>query len=269
MSELKLVIVPDEDDPGAFVFVNGSIENHPYRFLLDTGAASSEIGYDSYTMNIQKIGAKQSSGAFSSSHLDIIQVPSIKIGPISQKNFVIRRQSEKSRNTYNLIGMDLLKDYCCHFQFDVDSLIINPQKEENLKLLPLLLGPKQHPYLDVFFGEISVKAVWDTGASITVVDQSFIKKYSDLFQKTGVSTGTDATGTSKDTPSYLMSSTRIGSWTFPPSEVVGVDFFHLNSSAEIPMTIILGYTIFQNANWLFDFPAKQWTITKMNKKKGE
>ena len=261
--------MPDEEDPGAFIFVVGSIENHQYRFLLDTGAACSEICYDSYTADFEIIGNKQSSGAFSSSKLDIIQVPSINIGPIHHNNFIIRRQSEKSKGIFNLIGMDLLKDYCCHFQFDSESVIINPQMEENLDLLPLLLGPKQHPYLDVTFDKMTIKAVWDTGASITVVDQDFIENNSHLFEKIGVSTGTDATGASQETSSYLMSSTRIGSHAFPPSDVVGVDLSHINSSTEIPMTMILGYTTLQYANWLFDFPTKQWAITKRIKKKRE
>jgi predicted aspartyl protease len=267
MSELKLVIVPDEEDPGAFVFVDGLIEKEQYRFLLDTGAASSEICYDTYTANFEIIGNKNSSGAFSSSNLDIVQVPSISIGPIHQKNFIIRRQSEKGKKIYNLIGMDLLKDHCCHFLFDSDSLVINPQVDDNLKMMKLLLGPKNHPYVDVSFDEITVRAVWDTGASITVVDHSFIENNNQLFQKIGVSRGTDATGASQDTSSYVMSSSRIGSHTFPPCEVVSVDLSHINSSTKIPMTMILGFTTIQYANWLFNFPTKLWTITEMINKK--
>jgi predicted aspartyl protease len=267
MNKLRLVIIPDDEDPGAFIFVDGSIGNQKYRFLLDTGAASSEINYDSYTMNFEKIGVKTSSGAFSSDTLDIIQVPSIKIGPINQENFKIRRQSETSKGNFNLIGMDLLKNYRCYFRFHSESLLLNPQIEDDITLLPLLLGPKNHPYVDVSFNEINIKAVWDTGASITVVDRVFIEDNSHLFQKIGTSIGTDATGASQETPSYLMSSYNIGSHEFPASEVVGVDLSHINSSTEVPMTMILGYTTIQHANWLFDFPARQWVITKVIKKR--
>ena len=162
--------------------------------------------------------------------------------------------------------MDLLKDYRCHFQFDAESVLINAQIEFDIPLLPLLLVPKNHPYVDVSFNERKIKAVWDTGASITVVDHTFIENNPQLFQKAGKSTGTDSTGTSQETPSYLMTECKIGSYEFPPTEVVGVDLSHINSSTEIPMTMILGYTTINYANWVFNFPAKQWAITEMIKK---
>jgi hypothetical protein len=137
---------------------------------------------------------------------------------------------------------------------------------DRVNRLPLLLGPKSHPYVSVFLEETQAYAVWDTGASITVVDQAFIDKNPKFFQKMGVSTGTDATGTSQDTPSYLMDACIIGSNKFPATEVVGVDLSHINSSTEIPMTMILGFTTLQYANWLFNFPEKYWAITKINKK---
>lgn len=267
MSELELVIIPDKEDPGAFIFVDGFIEKHRYRFLLDTGAASSEVCFDSYTSKFNKIGDKKSSGAFSSESLDIIQIPSIEFGLIFKTNFTIKRQSENGRNKHNIIGMDILKDYSCHFKFSTENVSINPLFNDSTNRLSLLLGPKFHPYVDVFLKETQVRAVWDTGASITVVDQAFIKRNPQLFQKIGESTGTDATGTSQETPTYMMDSYIIGAHRFPATEVVGLDLSHINSSTEIPMTMILGFTTLQYANWLFNFPEKYWAITKINKKK--
>ena len=132
-----------------------------------------------------------------------------------------------------------------------------------MKLLPLIVGPKFHPYVEVTVGKKLVTAVWDTGASITVVDTQFIKSNADMFDISGKSIGTDATGTSQTTPSFIMKTHSIGGHEFSPTEVVGVDLSHINSSTEIPMTMILGYTTLCKANWLFDFPQKYWTITKM------
>jgi hypothetical protein len=36
----------------------------------------------------------------------------------------------------------------------------------------------------------------------------------------------------------------------------------VNDSIEVPMDLILGYTTLSQANWLFDFPDKRWTISK-------
>jgi len=60
-----------------------------------------------------------------------------------------------------------------------------------------------------------------------------------------------------------MKSCEIGTNIFPLTEVVGVDLSYINSSTEIPMTMILGYTTLSKADWLFDFPLKRCVITKM------
>jgi hypothetical protein len=36
----------------------------------------------------------------------------------------------------------------------------------------------------------------------------------------------------------------------------------MNASIEIPMDLILGYSTLRKANWVFDFPRKQWAISK-------
>ena len=263
MFELKLEIVPDEEDPGAFIFVDGSIGSRKYRFLLDTGAAMSEICFDSYTSTFNSIGSKKSSGAFSSDKLDLIKIPSISIGLIQKEEFILRRQSQDSKDQFNLIGMDLLKNFCCHFKFSENSMIVDPILDESYTLNPLVLGPKFYPYIKISFDHISVDVVWDTGASITVVDQQFIEENINLFEKVGESIGTDSTSNSQQTPNYIMRPYMIGTQLFPTTEVVGVDLTHINSSTEILMTMILGYTTIAKANWVFDFPNRCWCIAKM------
>ena len=35
----------------------------------------------------------------------------------------------------------------------------------------------------------------------------------------------------------------------------------MNSTLEYPMDLILGYPTIRQADWLFDFPARRWTLT--------
>jgi len=116
---------------------------------LDTGAASSEICFDSYTSTFNSIGSKKSSGAFSSDILDLIQVPNVSIGPIKKENFIIRRQMKDAKRQYNLIGMDILKGVCCHFMFNSETVIVNPAIDESPNFIPLVLGSKFHPYVNL------------------------------------------------------------------------------------------------------------------------
>jgi predicted aspartyl protease len=78
-----LIIQPDaEDAEAANIFVDGAIGGKPYRFLLDTGAATSTIVLDDYTATFEPSGKRQDSGLFSTRTADQVTAPEIRLGPI-------------------------------------------------------------------------------------------------------------------------------------------------------------------------------------------
>jgi gag-polyprotein putative aspartyl protease len=265
MSELKLIIQPDEEDiEAAEVLVDGTIGGHTYRFLLDTGAARTSVNFDAYTAGFPSAEAHSSSGVFADGSYDIITVPSITVGPVSRSEFAITRAPEKHHGGRNLIGMDLLKDLRCHFLFDQQRVLIDPDETpENYARQELRLGPRFHPYIMVEFGPHTANAVWDTGAGLTVVDTNFIDQHPALFQPVGQSTGTDSAGAEMETAMFMMAAPRIGGHDFPPQKVASVDLGRINASLEIPMNLIVGYNIMSRAHWLFDFPRRAWAISKL------
>lgn len=265
MSKIDLIIKQDEDDvEAAEVLVLGIIGNHEYHFLLDTGAAITSVEFDEYTSTFACVDKKRSSGLFAECVDDLIMVPSIKIGSISKRNFTLARIAQGNPEIRNLVGMDLLKDHCCHFLFDEHSIIVDPNEESTTGWMfqDLFLDKAFHPYVDVQFGELQAKAVWDTGAGITIVDVNFIQKHSTFFQEVGYSNGTDSTGAKVKTPMFIMGATTIGNYEFPPHKVAGVNLSQVNSALEVPMDLILGYSTLSQANWWFDFPRKVWAIPK-------
>ncbi len=266
ISGFNLIIKQDEEDvEAAEIYVDGIIGGKKYRFLLDTGAASTTIQFDDYTSTFDCIGKKDSSGAFAKIIDDLITVPYIELGPILEKNFTLARMIENNPDKRNLIGMDLLKNYCCYFFFDINRVSIDPKEETKIDgtFQELILDNKFHPYVNIQFGKLKAKAVWDTGAGITIVDMIFIKKYPNLFQEIGKSIGTDSAGIKMETPMFTMTATLIGNMEFGPIKVAGVDLSHLNSTIDIPMDVVLGYNTLNKANWLFDFPNKKWAILKI------
>jgi hypothetical protein len=266
MGEFKLIIIPDEDEiDGAEVCVDGTIGGNTYRFLLDTGAGRTRLIFDDYTSTLNRIGQNDpSSGVFASSTDDMVQIPSIEVGPISRQDIALSRAPETQIGVRNLIGMDLLKDYSCHFLFDEDRVSVDEDAlcGADYPFQPLFLDKKFHPYIDVQLGTATAGAVWDTGASITVVNMALVEKHSDFFEAAGHSTGTDSTGMSVETPMFVMAATDIGGYTFPSQRVAGVDLSFVNTTIERPMDLILGYSLLRKANWLFDFPRQKWAITK-------
>ncbi len=266
MNEFKLIIKPDEDeDDAAEVYVDGKIGSHSYRFLFDTGAARTSIVFDDYTSTFETIAKNDpSSTLFATSQDDLIQVPSIEIGPISKQYVTLVRKPNSQMGSPSLIGMDLLKDFSCHFLFDEDRIVVNEteQDDADYPFQPLLLDKKFHPYVEVQISEVTANAVWDTGASLTVVDMSFVEKHKDFFHQAGQSIGIDGSGVSVETPMFMMAETVIGNHQFPAQRVAGVDLSHVNANIEIPMDMILGYSLLRKARWLFDFPQQKWAITK-------
>lgn len=265
MNNIDLIIIKDEDDiEAAEVMVEGFIDNKEYRFLLDTGCARTFVVLDDYTGKFKCNEKNSTSGVFTKTSNDLITIPSIELGAIVKTNFTIARASKDNNAARrNLIGMDILKDYSLFFSFESKKVIENPENKTNYVFHDIEFGSKYHPYINVHFAEGAAKAVWDTGAGMTVVDMNFIKKHPYCFQEVGQSVGTDSTGTQQSTPMYIMNSVTIGNNVFPPHKVAGVDLSNINSSTEIPMDMILGFSTLSKADWLFDFPNGKWTITKM------
>lgn len=266
MSGFDLIIKQDKEEiEAAEVFVRGTIDGRQYWFLLDTGAAITSIKFDDYTAGFDCISKRVSSGLFEGCTDDLIIVPTIELGPISKQNFMIARIPKGNPEIRNLIGMDFLKTYRCHFLFDEHRVTINTEDDlvSDCRFQTLTLGQAFHPYVEVQFGTHKAQAVWDTGAGITVVDMGFIQAHAAFFQEVGVSTtGTDSTGSTRKTPMFIMAKAVIGSYEFPPHKVAGVDMSPISDRADIPMDLVLGYSTLSKANWVFDFPRRKWAVAK-------
>lgn len=267
MGDLRLIIEPDPDEAeAAEIFVDGRIGARPYRFLLDTGAAKTSVIFDDATASYSASGKNESSGLFARISRDLITVPRIEVGPISKQDFTIVRLAEGEPNIRSGIGMDLLKDFRCHFFFDEQRVSVDTDADSESDAgyvhQELFLGEKFHPFVDVQIGPRLAKAVWDTGAGMTIVDMSLIEELPALFEEVGQSSGTDSTGAQLETPIFVMAGATIGGSVFPPHRVAGVDLSFVNASIDVPMDLILGYSTLSKARWRFDFPRRKWAITR-------
>ena len=263
MNGFRLIIKHDEEDgEAAEVLVDGLLENRSYRFLLDTGAAKTHVLYDDYTAHLNPAGQDETSSVFGEGVQTLVSVPRVKLGSIVKEDFTVARAAKGSPFAHNLIGMDLLKDFCCHFRFDEGEVLIGPA-EENRDFQTLFLDERFHPYVDVRFGKVNAKAVWDTGAGVTAAHIGFIEAQPALFEQVGETSGTDGSGISMITPVFRMAEATIGGRAFSSHKVVGIDLSRVNETLEVPMDLLLGYSTLSQANWLFDFPAKRWAVTKL------
>jgi hypothetical protein len=219
---VPLSIEPDPDDPGcATVLVEGTVAGRPCRFVLDTDVVI---------------------GPLRAATLEVVRVPGA--GPVPR----------------NLLGMDVLGRYACHFRLGAGVLEVEASPAARADQ-ELLVGPRGHPYVGVHWPGVTAQACWDTGAGATVVNREFWQAHPGLFEEIGVSTGTDSDGTQAETPVLRMTGPVIGHRAFAGHSVVAVDLSGVNAGLEHPMDLILGYPTLRQSDWLFDFPARRWALT--------
>jgi len=263
MFRVDLIIVPDEDDPEtALTMVDGTIAGRAYRFLLDTGAATTSVAFDDYTAQFPVTGHKRSSGVFGTSADELITVPRLTAGPIVKRDVQIARLPQDANARASLLGMDVLKDLAWRFDFGRRKAApIDPAKVgEHSPASDLHLDAKAHPYLNVLLDGVLFDSVWDTGAGVTVIDSRIQAEHPDQFEKVGSSQGTDSSGTSVVTDMWIITDLELGGRRFPPHKVATVDLSHVNAGIEKPMHMILGFTTLVLADWLMDFPGKRWQL---------
>lgn len=257
---VDLIIMPDDDPGTSLMMVDGAIDGRPYRFLLDTGAATTCIAFDDYTAQFPVVGHKRSSGVFGSSEDDLITVPSLTIGPIEKRDFRMARLPAGAGGRGNLIGMDVLKDTCWFFEFDQSRALAmqDPEGISDPAWEDLWLDAKSHPYVQVAVGGSSFDAVWDTGAGVTVVDESVLAMHPARFHPAGKSSGKDSSGVTLETDMWMMEGLMLGGMLVPPHKVATVDLSHVNANLARPMGLILGFTTLILWSWWMDFPGSRW-----------
>ena len=259
MRLVPLIVEPDPDDPDfASVLVEATVAGRPYRMLLDTGAARSQLVADEYTLSLSPVHEDSSSAAFGGEVTDpVVTVTDLVAGPLRIPALDVTR-SESGQG--NLLGMDVLGRHRCHFRLAAGVLDLEtPGGEAGHELLT---GRRGHPYVEVNWPGVSGLACWDTGAGATVVNRDFWLGHPGLFEPIGTSAGTDALGEQAETPLLRMAGPVIGQRAFGSHKVVAVDLSGVNSTLDYPMDLILGYPTIRQADWLFDFPARRWAVTR-------
>ncbi|MFI6814727.1 aspartyl protease family protein [Nonomuraea sp. NPDC050328] len=253
MISVPLLLEPDPDDPEfVSLFVDGAIDGRPYRLLLDTGAAQTEVVADAFTSTLETVGSKHASGVFGACADDLVVLRRFSIGPIEKSDLTVARSA--GANRCNLVGMDFLGDTTLVVDFARSEVGFAPGGSLPTHW-PLRRSPRGHPYLDLAFPGVTGQACWDTGAAVTVVSTDFLARNGSLFTPAGTTVGTDSTGASQETPMYRMAAATVGGITLAA---------HTVAAAPLPqdpmrMDVLLGYPALRQYNWTMDFPLNRWS----------
>ncbi len=260
-----MIIEPEPDDPDfARVMVDATIAGRPYRLVLDTGAARSQVDADEYTSALPPVGQADSSGALGGKVTEpVVTVTDVAVGPLRLETLDVKRSD---RRLGQVLGMDVLGRCPWFLQLEAGVLDLDVPSSPR-PYNDLTLGPRGHVYLDASWpaaaDSATATACWDTGASATVVDRAFWLKHPELFEQAGATTGTDASGAQADTPVLLMAGPVIGQHQFGRHKAVAVDLSPMNVTLDRPIDLILGYPTIRQVNWLLDVPARRWAVVPL------
>jgi len=101
-----------------------------------------------------------------------------------------------------------------------------------------------------------VRALWDTGADITVVDRELVTSHPELFTALRSASGTDSSGTTMMTDVCRMEAYRIEDVLFAGHAVAVADL------PEPMGQMAVGYPTLCQAVWSMDLPSGRWAVRR-------
>lgn len=192
---------------------------------------------------------------------DFITINNLILGEyqINQLNPVSCNLNEGDKSK-NLIGLDALKNQKIYLNYREGKIIIGYEpKNENLKSFEV--DSVGHILIPVNLTDgTETTAMFDTGASLTVVSNKFIDtniaRYSVLETN---NLGQDSFGNAIEMRKTI-STLKIEDQTYVAEYFMGIDFSAIHKNAGENVNLILGHNIISSNNWFFDLENQTWYV---------
>ena len=220
-------IIRGQKDPNSFF-----VESNYGLLLFDTGAATSQLLQSDLTRPLKKVKEQEGHGVFGSKTQDCVIVEELLIGDIVARDLQVSLD-----DSVGLLGIDVLKNYA----FTVDT-----QKDEVILVKPFVsdipykVGQRGHIYVEIEIGGKKCLALIDTGASCSILDETFFREVNDNISNGRTEIGEDWTGATFETEIISVGSLTIGDIRFPKHEFVLLDFKQIFPYMEYPIVAIIG-----------------------------
>lgn len=251
----------DPDDPGAAeAYVVATVAGRAYRLTLDTGGARSTLPLDDLTSTFARVDVDDEPGRGvlgpASTETGRVVVPSIELGPLDVRDLVVDLAPERS-DVPAILGLDVLRGHRLELRLADAMLGIDTDAPADAER-PLPLSPRSHPHLTVGWGDVEARALFDTGASVTVVDAAFAAEHPKLLEPLPPSTGTDAAGKRAETPMARMAACEVGGRRFDASLATVVPIRGIGRAGDPEFDVILGVPVIRQADWIIDLARGVW-----------
>jgi len=247
-------------DSGKF-FVPIQLDNQEFEFFCDSGATFSGLKQNSITNSYPIIGTHNfHSAAGVVLTAGNIVVGNIKLDKLVRTEFKLTVLPQQFSHE-NTLGLDLLKKQ--RFVFDARGLRLTvPSSSRTMLDTRLSLTKKGLISIPLFVGNTMSQGIWDTGAELTVVSESFVKANKSSFDFVKeVDKGNDSTGASVKFMLYRLRHLRVGPIILDSLNVLSMDFSAVRAHFGAGADFILGFNCIRGKIWEFDLAAMSWTAT--------
>jgi hypothetical protein len=213
--------------------VNSFYVSSNYGLLLfDTGAATSQMKRSDLTKALPRLPSEEAHGALGSKKVDVAVVKELRAGEITAKDLKVTLD-----DSVGILGCDVLRHYVYALDTQRDEIALIPPFSGGI---PCRIGERGHLYVDIVIGGTACAALIDTGASCSILDETFRRKVFGDKAADRTETGEDWTGAAFETPILGVDSLSIGGVPFPKHEFAVLDFQRLFPFMEYPIAAIIG-----------------------------
>jgi Aspartyl protease len=258
---IRIEVRDDPDEPGAAeAYVVATVAGREYRLMLDTGGARSTLPLDDLTSTFARVDRddEPGRGALGPASADTrrVVVPSITLGPLEVRDLVVDLASDGS-HAPTILGLDVLRGHRLELRLADVMLGIDTEAPVDAER-PLPLSSRSHTHVVVGWGDVEATALFDTGASVTVIDAAFAAEHPELLEPLPPSTGTDAAGNRAETPMGWMAACEVGGRRFDASLAAILPIRGIQRPGDPDFDLALGLPVIRQADWIIDLARGVW-----------
>jgi len=260
MPQVPVTLDPDPNDDRALqCWVDADAAGTKLRLLLDTGSSRSSVPREGSLATADLHGTGTGRGVTGDSATDqLIRIRSLGVGDLTSGDVLVELQPENWPHP-PLLGTHVFEPYACAFRFSKDRIDVGVNDHADGETW----GDSWTPGVELCWDETSVRAVWDTGAGITIVDQTWAQQQPEAITVSGLQDhGTDSTGRAVAGLRGTLASFAVHGTRFAGDQPCGiVDLSGLNAHmSRGPINMFLGLPQIRRVDWLLDFPQRKIAI---------
>ncbi|MCC3245970.1 retropepsin-like domain-containing protein [Methylocystis sp. WRRC1] len=230
---------------------------------LDTGASTTRIALAPWNKDLPAMGASESTGASGLTiRCDDVEARNVALKAV-QGNDIARAKYEVTRcptsDGGDLLGLDFFKNALFTLDFDHREMVFFGAPLSTGHARPFrMLGPDRRLVgVELRVGNVTSVGLFDTGAEICAVDQSFVRKHKKLFTlEKAAGKASEAGGKKFASKIYRIREIDLGDGRVARDvHALAYDFGPLRAALGKETPFILGYNLLSRFTWELDLRA--------------